>query len=497
MGAALVASAATVIVGLGMLGFTSFAMFRYTGPTIALSLAVALVAALTSAPAMMAWLGAGLFWPFRIPHHEKGKDGETESREALPRKGFWVGVADLVVDHPLTILAACLMVLAPLAVVGALARPNYGQLVNLDPDRPSVVGADVVRPYFALGELSPTVALLDNPTLDIRSPAGKAAIEEISRRLAVIGSVAEVRSMTRPVGKPEGPAIGRSLFDRLADQAVRIAAESRYVSTRPRQAADLNHITRLEIVFKTDPFSESSLRTLEDVRETLRTSHRGGPALQGTTEIGFTGSTAAVDDLKRVTTSDQRRMYVLVTLGVYAILVVLLRRPGISLYLIATVVLGYLASLGLTELVFQALHRGPGPWEGLDWTVGFFLFVLLVAVGEDYNILLMARVIEEERKYGVVEGTRRAIAHTGGIISSCGLIMAGTFGSMLTGTLTSLRELGFAPGCGRPARHVPRPADPGPGLRHPARSSPVPEPRHAFVSMLIFPLDNRPPLPRI
>jgi putative drug exporter of the RND superfamily len=444
VGAALVASAATVIVGLGMLGFTSFAMFRYTGPTIALSLAVALVAALTSAPAMMAWLGAALFWPFRVPHHEKGKDRETESREAPPLSGFWVRVADLVVNHPLTILAVCLVVLAPLAVAGALASPNYGQLVDLDPDRPSVVGANVVRPYFALGELSPTVALLENPTLDFRSTAGRAAIEEISRRLAEIGSVAEVRSMTRPVGKPEGPAAGRRLFDRLADEAVRIAAEPRYVSTRPRQAADLNHITRLEIVFKTDPFSESSLRALEDVRETLRRATAAGQPLQGTMEIGFAGSTSAVDDLKRVTTSDQRRMYVLVTLGIYAILVALLRRPGISLYLIATVVLGYLASLGLTDLLFHAMHRGPGPWEGLDWTVGFFLFVLLVAVGEDYNILLMARVIEEERKYGVTEGTRRAIAHTGGIISSCGLIMAGTFGSMLTGTLTSLRELGFA-----------------------------------------------------
>ena len=141
-------------------------------------------------------------------------------------------------------------------------------------------------------------------------------------------------------------------------------------------------------------------------------------------------------------------MYVLVTLGVYAILVVLLRRPGISLYLIATVVLGYLASLGLTDLLFHALHRDPGPWEGLDWTVSVFLFVILVAVGEDFNILLMARVVEEEGKYGVVEGTRRAVARTGGIISSCGLIMAGTFGSMLTGSLTSLRELGFALGLG-------------------------------------------------
>ena len=96
VGAALVASAATVIVGLGMLGFSSFATFRYTGPTIALSLAVALVAALTSAPAMLAWFRAELFWPFRAPHHEAGENRETERREVLPLTGFWIGVADPV-----------------------------------------------------------------------------------------------------------------------------------------------------------------------------------------------------------------------------------------------------------------------------------------------------------------------------------------------------------------------------------------------------------------
>jgi RND superfamily putative drug exporter len=448
VGAAVVASAATVIVGLGMLGFSSFATFRYTGPTIALSLAVALVAALTVAPALLAWLRAALFWPSRAPQHEDGGDRETVSRESLPRTGFWVGVADLVANCPLTICVACLAVLAPLAVVGAFSRSNYSQLIDLDTDGPSVVGAHAVRPYFAVGELSPTVALIEHSTLDFRSPQGRAAIEETSRRLGALGGVAEVRSLTRPAGKPQATNTGEGLLARLADRAVRLAAEARYVATRPRQTADVNHITRLEIVFKTDPFSESSLETLQDVRATLRRATAASQPLQGTNAIGLAGSTSEVSDLKRVTTSDQHRMYILVTLGVYTILVALLRRPGLSLYLIATVVLGYLATLGLTDLVFRALHRGPAPWEGLDWTVGFFLFVILVAVGEDFNILLMARVIEEGRKHGALEGTRRAVAQTGGIISTCGLIMAGTFGSMLTGSLASLRELGFALGLG-------------------------------------------------
>jgi RND superfamily putative drug exporter len=171
---------------------------------------------------------------------------------------------------------------------------------------------------------------------------------------------------------------------------------------------------------------------------------RPGGFLDGVDHVGLAGATAEIADLKDVTLADERLMYVLVSLGVYAILVVLLRQPVVSLYLVATVVVGYLASLGATELVFRFLHSGPGPWGGLDWKVSFFLFVILVAVGEDYNIFLMSRVVEESRGHGVKEGTRRAVTHTGGIISSCGLIMAGTLGSMLLGELNSLKQLGFA-----------------------------------------------------
>jgi putative drug exporter of the RND superfamily len=449
VGAALVASAGTVIIGLGMLYFSTFEKVKYTGPTIAISLAVALCAALTLAPAMLVLLGRSIFWPFRSPHLSSAAETGIDGPRHRSARGFWALVADLVVAHPLPILSVCLLVLLPLAAVGARSKSNHSQLSGLDPETPSVIGTATVRRYFAVGELSPAIALIHHPSLDFRSAQGRQAIEELSKRLLLIDNIAEVRSLTQPLGKPPSDGPERGLLNRIAIQAVGVGAESRYVSTQPALAADRDHITRLDVVFKSDPFSEASLRALGEVRDKLQSAASDGQPLAGAAAtIGIAGASSMQHDLKLVTTSDQRRMYLLVTIGVYAVLVALLRRPGICLYLIATVVLGYLASLGVTDLLFHGLHRGPAPWNGLDWTVAFFLFVILVAVGEDYNIFLMARVIEEEREHGIIEGTRLAVAHTGGIISSCGLIMAGTFGSMLTGSLTSLRELGFALGLG-------------------------------------------------
>jgi len=443
VGGALVASAGTVIVGLGMLWFSSFAKIQYTGPAIALSLAIGLLAALTLAPVLLHWLRGAVFFPFTPPHHEKGADREQESLAQIPLATFWGKIADAVIERPGLILSVSLLALTPFAIFGATTTPNYSQLTDLSPDQPSIIGSKIVRRYFAAGELGPTTILLEHPGINFRSEKGRDAIEVVSKKLVSIKDVQEVRSISRPLGiSPE------NFRERLADQIRRPFVDPRYVSTAPATTVDLNHITRIDLIFQSDPFNDRSLRALAEVRKVLADSATAGGSLAGMTSVGLAGSTAMVADLKQVTNQDEQRMYWMVTLGVYLILVALLRRPGICLYLIATVVLGYLASLGITELVFRALHHGPDPWVGLDWKVSFFLFVILVAVGEDYNIFLMARVIEEEKKHGPIEGTRQAVMHTGGIISSCGLIMAGTFGSMLTGNLTALKELGFALGLG-------------------------------------------------
>jgi len=463
VGAALVASAGTVIFGLGLLWFCRFAKISYIGPSIGLSLISALVASVTIAPVLMFMLGRWLFWPFAEPGPESKQSIDNRSTgladtSAEKTLHHWGRISDYVVSRPWRVQAMCMAGMLPLAIVGMVAMPNYSQLDDLSAGQKSVQGTRLIRDYFPIGELSPSSVLIHHPDLDFRSEAGRTMIKQLSLLIASHPGIAEVRSSTQPLGKPadanepektekpKGGLFGNLVanLNRTNDRVVNAVAESRHVSSRAADEADRNRIARIDLVFDTDPFATSTVLNLQDIFRMVQEGVRSGGFLEGVDRVGLAGATAEIADLKDVTLADERLMYVLVSLGVYAILVILLRQPVVSLYLVATVVVGYLASLGATELVFRMLHTGPTPWGGLDWKVSFFLFVILVAVGEDYNIFLMSRVVEESREHGVVEGTRRAVTHTGGIISSCGLIMAGTLGSMLLGELNSLKQLGFA-----------------------------------------------------
>ncbi len=145
---------------------------------------------------------------------------------------------------------------------------------------------------------------------------------------------------------------------------------------------------------------------------------------------------------------------------------IVIRRIALCGYLIVTVLLSFYATLGLTILFFQ-LAYGKG-YVGLDWKLPLFLFVILVAVGQDYNVYLVTRILEEQKQRGGwLSALRRAVSRTGGIITACGLVMAATFFSMTASawmpaiekvlglgsdtqaiSLRGIVELGFALGLG-------------------------------------------------
>jgi RND superfamily putative drug exporter len=478
VGGALAASAGTVICGLGLMGLAEFTKVRCGGPAIAVSLAVALAASLTLTPALLRLLGPIAFWPggrFRraggvSPLLRMNQQGAYAPRSPT-REGVWGTISRHVVARPVFVWATAVLVLLPLAVVGFGVRPNYRATSELASSSDSVQGLAAIQRHFTAGEVGPITVLLESTT-DWEGPAGQSIIAHLSQGFGYLDNVAEVRSLTQPLGSPFSAighrlsAIGRTKADGrqpmadsrekgtllktmwsgvvrgLTDQIHRAAGEF-YVTRLPGAKAGQapRFVTRLDVVTRSDPFDPRSAETLELIQLWLRQELPKHPGAEGVRAECY-GITVNARDLAAVTESDRLRINTLVLAGIFLILLALVRRPGLAVYLLATVLFSYYASLGATTLL---AHWYSGrPLGVVDWRVPFFLFTILVAVGEDYNILLITRALEERKRHGSVEGMRRALARTGGTITSCGLIMAGTFATLMLGGLSTLVQIGFA-----------------------------------------------------
>jgi RND superfamily putative drug exporter len=188
---------------------------------------------------------------------------------------------------------------------------------------------------------------------------------------------------------------------------------------------------RLQVVLDTGPYSPEAQTAVETIRAVLETD-------------GFTGvvegNSAVLLDLRDASNRDMTRAIIFVLCGVFVVLLLLLRALVAPIYLILTILLSYSATLGVTRILFVDILGA----AGITWWVPMFMFVMLVALGMDYNIFLIGRVKEEVAIAGTRAGTRVALARTGGIITSAGIIMAGTFASMMSASILGLLQIGFA-----------------------------------------------------
>lgn len=193
-----------------------------------------------------------------------------------------------------------------------------------------------------------------------------------------------------------------------------------------------NGATRIEATLKYEPYSDAAIDAVPRLRAALDAAAPGAALLAG--------ASAIESDSREFAAQDNRLIMPLVLLVVLLVLILLLRSIVAPLVLMATVVASFVAVLGASYLAFEHIFGFPG----VDEYVPLFVFIFLVALGVDYNIFLMARVREEAQQYGAREGMRRGLVVTGGVITSAGIVLAGTFLVLAAMPITALTEIGFA-----------------------------------------------------
>jgi putative drug exporter of the RND superfamily len=303
----------------------------------------------------------------------------TEGPDAT--HGLWRRIAERVGRGPRRVWIGTTALLAVLAVglVQLNSDLTSGNMFRNDVD--SVQGQDLLNQGFPSGANAPTnVLVTDNSQVD-----------GVSNAVARAPGVAEVSPR-----REEGPAG-----------------------------------TKLEVTLEEDPYSTAGFDLIPGIRDAAR-NVAGDDVLVG-------GPTAEEHDLRDSTARDNVVIVPIALLVVFLILAALLRAIVAPLVLIGTVILSFAAALGIGTFFFENVFDFPG----IDPALPLFAFIFLVALGIDYNIFLMARVREETFQHGTRQGTIRGLAVTGAVITSAGLVLAGTFSTLAVLPLVFLTEIGF------------------------------------------------------
>jgi putative drug exporter of the RND superfamily len=264
-------------------------------------------------------------------------------------------------------------------------------------------------------------------------------LHELTRAAEGAGQIAAgaARAQLEVSAILENP-VGRRALDRLM-----ITAETVRDYPELRRSFDAyitpdGHRARIDLTQADRIYSADAMDQVEDFRRRTNEFLGDFEGLHVTARI--TGENAESADIRALIRSDQVQSWYVVPIGVFLVLILTLRDPLACLNLVATMVLTYAFALGATHLLFVTMLGA----SGIDWKVPYFLFVILVAVGVDYNVFLMARLREESQCGELVLATVRAVGQTGGLITSAAAITACSFASFLFSPLSSLRELGFA-----------------------------------------------------
>jgi len=456
VGEAITSSAGTVIVALLSLLLTTLTLYRGLGPTLALGIVVMLIAGLTFVPATLAILGRAAFWPLT----PKLRDPETERPEVAAGRGFWGRIAAVVARRPGVAVAGSVILLGVLAL-GNIGTPEvFNFLTGFRKSTPSAEGYKILAAHYPPGTLAPSDVVLKLPP-GTDAWTQLAAIDRIGTTLAAVPNVAKVVGPSRPTG--DAPALdAAALQTAVAALPPELKAAIRSGQGGPPAGATQGGgasggldprviaayaqgaqwvspdgaVVRFGVTLGSDPYGVPALDTVAPLREAARAVTQTTLGDGATVLLG--GVTPTQADTRAVSDRDKAIVVPTVLILTAIILGLLLRSVVAAVYLLGAVTLNYFASLGAASFLFQKIQGD----EGIAYAIPLYSFIFLVALGADYTIFLMTRVREEVGRYGTRLGTQDALRRTGGVITSAGLILAGTFLVLTTLPLRELYQLG-------------------------------------------------------
>ena len=424
VGESITFSALTVMAALLSLLAASFEIYSDLGIPLAIGIAVMLVAGLTLLPALLAIFGRAAFWP------SKPKQGSSST-------GAWGRIATRVMKRPAAALLIGVLAFGALSVaVVGYQSAGFGGTISAPAGSDSAAGQDLLAKYFPASSANPTNLVYKLPTPVWDNPSVVAAATTqlqhsplftgVTGPLNPVGGTgftpAEYTALHAVLGSGQLPAAVPPIPAALAGKVTPAQWSGAYQEYR----ATAQYVSKdgKTIQFETgltagDPSSTAALNAVPALRTEAATV---GTTLHATAN-GVGGEAPAFYDVSQISNSDLAHVIPIAIIVIGVLLALVMRSLIAPLYLIASVAISYFAALGFAVIVFIWL----GNSGGITFILPFLLFIFLLALGEDYNILVMTRIREEAHHMPLRAAVSRAIGVTGTTVTSAGLVLAGTF----------------------------------------------------------------------
>jgi len=432
VGESITFSGLTVIAALSTVVLATFGLYQGFGPALAIGIAMALVANLTLLPALLAILGRSVFWP-RVP------------MPGPVTRGTWGRVAGRVVGRPVLTLVVGVGILVGLSLSLLAYSPTGFGNQTLPPSSDSARGQTLLVAHYPGAESDPTNVVFRLPTPVWDEPS---VLATAGHGLLASGQFSSVIGALDPNGTSVTPAELAAAHAELAGSGTAAdlpttplpgftgtaAAYEAYRASGQFISADGRTVLFPTSLAAGPSTSTTAASAMPDIRAAVADVGRS----IGATASGVDGYAAVAADVGALSTGDLVLIIPIVMLVLALLLAAVLRSLVAPLYLVASVGLSYLASLGFAVLVFVVI----GGQDGINFVLPFFMFLFIMALGQDYNILVMTRIREEAHHAPIKVAVRTAVEATGTTVTSAGLILAGTFGVLTVTGDTQIVEIG-------------------------------------------------------